>query len=94
VRSSSQPPSGSGAVLGLERAHVVDRQQVVRVRGGLGRLVDHDRRADEPRRRHAREVLTVLARDPVDRRVEVRADVLADLEPAPRPRRPAVVRSG
>ena len=66
-------------------------RQEVGVRGGLGRLVDHDRRPDQPLRRHGGDVLAVLAADPVDRRVEVRADVLADLEPVPRPRRPAVV---
>ena len=50
--AQQQPAAlGQRPVLGLERAHVVDRQQVVRVRGGLGRLVDHHRRADEPRRR-------------------------------------------
>ena len=78
-------------MLGLELADVVDREAEVGVLRGLGRLVDHHGRPDQPLRRHGGDVLAVATADPVDRRVEVRADVLADLEPVPRPGRAAVV---
>ena len=38
-----------------------------------------------------RSVLIILAGDPVDGRVEMRAGVLAELEPAPRPERPVLI---
>ena len=90
--AQQQPAAvGQRAVLGLEGADVVEREQVVGVLGGLGGLVDHHGRADQPGGRDARHVLAVAAGDPVDRRVEVRADVLADLQHVPRPGRPGVV---
>ncbi len=78
-------------VLRLERTQLVGRDDVVRVGLRLGDTVEDDRGPDEVGRRHAREICLVAAADPVDRRVEMRADVLPDLEPAPLPHRPGVV---
>ena len=90
--AQKQPAAlGQCAVLGLEGADVVEGEQVVGVLGGLGGLVDHGRRPDQPGRGQARHVLAVAAGDPVDRRVEVGADVLPDLEHVPRKRAPHVV---
>jgi hypothetical protein len=55
---------------------VVDGEAEVWVSGGFGGPVDHDRRRDEARWRDGGDIVAVLAADPVDRRVEVRADVL------------------
>ena len=72
------------------------RQQKIRIRLDLARDVDHARRSDEAARRDrvAGVVRQILARDPVNRRVEVRAGVLAELERVPVPRRPLVVVRG
>jgi hypothetical protein len=43
-------------VVGLERLHVLDLEQEVGVRGGLGRHVQHDRRRDQLPGRHLRHV--------------------------------------
>ena len=53
VRRNSQPPGGQRAVLVLPGLDVGQREQVVRVRGGLGGLVDHRGRGDELGRRDA-----------------------------------------
>src|ERR687895_2643304 len=78
-------------MLRLECPDVVHLEEVVGVRAGLSRPVDHDRRPDQVPGRNLVHVVLVLARDPVDRRVEVRADVLAALEPVPVPGRSPLV---
>src|SRR5215213_9623211 len=75
----------------FECAKVIDGEQVVGVFGAFGGTVDHDRGGDEVVGRHLRDVFVVAAADPMYGRVEVRARVLADLEPVPRPRGPALV---
>ena len=85
LRNSSQPPSGSGPCSRCHSSTCVDLQQEVGVLRALGALVDHHRRRDELPRRHLGDVEPVRAGDPVHRRVEVRADVLAggDVVPVP-----------
>ena len=73
------------AVLGLEGLEVADGEQVAGVGRDLGGAVHHHRGADQPRGRRGGDVLAVAAGDPVHRRVEVRAGVLAELEHVPRP---------
>src|ERR671914_1348965 len=73
-------------MVGLERAQVINGEQVVGVLGALGGPVDHDRRANEVSGRHLRDIFALAATDPMYGRVEVRARVLADLEPVPGPR--------
>ena len=78
------------------RSHASMRDEASRKSGLLldvGRDVDHARRTDElaHRNRVARVVRQIAARDPVDRRVEVRAGVLAEAQRVPVPRRPPLV---
>src|SRR6266536_331069 len=90
--SVQQPAAlGKRSVLGFPGAHVVDGQEVVGVLRALGALVDDHGRPDHPLQRQCGDVVLVLAGDPVDRRVEVGADVLPALEPAPVPGRTGVV---
>src|SRR5258708_21287284 len=69
------------------------RQQEVWVLCGLFAAVDDEGRPDEALRWNAVDgvIRQVLARDPVDRCVEVRAGVLATGEVVPIPGRPALV---
>ena len=92
VRSSSQPPAGSGAVLCLPGPDVVDLEQEVGV-GGHPRRASRARRRARPAGWPAPATTSSLscAGDPVDRRVEVGAGVLAGAEVVPVPRRAAVV---
>ena len=64
-----------------------DRQQKIWIGGGFFRAVEHARRSHEIDNRYGvgRVVGQVLARDPVDRRVEMRAGVLAAREIVPIP---------
>src|SRR5437762_2973144 len=68
---------GHRAVRRFERAHVVDLEQEVRVRGGCGRHVEHGSRRDQAAGRHLGHVGPRATGDPMDRRVEVGAGVLA-----------------
>src|SRR6478672_8856691 len=81
------------AVRFLPSLEVLRRQQIVRVRLDLARDVDDARRPDEPTRldRVARVVRQVLARDPVYRRVEMRARMLPHVDRVPVPGRTLVV---
>ena len=83
---------GEPAVVGLPRLEVGDRQQVARCRPRSRRSC----RSRTPARSgwlgpDRADVGAVLAGDPVDRRVEMRADVLADRQRVPGPGRAAVV---
>ena len=92
ARVQEQPASfGEWSVVVFEGAYIFAGEQVVRVSGGFDGTVDHDRGGDEVAGRHLRDVVAVAATDPVYRRVEVGARMLAELEPGPRPRRPALV---
>src|SRR5262249_10582424 len=82
---------GQRAVLALPGADVLDVQQEVRVLAGLRGEVQHRGRTDQPPRRYGCDVVAALAADPVTRRVEVRARVLAGPEVVPVPGRPAFV---
>src|SRR5712692_1568825 len=78
-------------VLPLEPPDVIEGQEVVGIRLRLLRLVDHDRRADQPFDRNLGDVVLVLTGNPVDRGVEVGARVLAAFEPVPVPGGPFLV---
>src|ERR1700742_1482115 len=84
---AEEDPAAGGdlAVLGLEGVEVRGGQQVAVVGLDLGGLVDDDGGADQLRRRDRGDVDAVFAGDPMDRRVEVGAGVLAELEDAPGP---------
>ena len=84
-RNRTHEPGWIAPCCVLPRLEVGDGQQVAGVLGALGRLVDDDRRPDEPARLDRGDVLAVLAADPVDRGVEVGPGVLADLQHVPRP---------
>ena len=75
------------AVLFLPRLHAVGGEQEVLVGGGLLAAVDDVDRGDQllHRQRVGRAVGEILAGDPVMRRVEMRAGMLAELQPVPRP---------
>ena len=79
--------------VGLPRPDALGREQEVLVLLHVRRHIDHARRPDEAsgRDRVAGVVGQVLAGDPVHRRVEVRARVLAHAERVPVPRRALVV---
>ncbi len=74
-------------MLGFPGLDVVDGEQEVRVGRGLLGEVEHVDRADEllDGERVGRAVGIVLAGYPVDRRVEMRAGMLAELQPVPGP---------
>ena len=73
------------AVLGFPGREVLGFQQHVGIGGGLGAQVDHDRRADQPRRLDLMHRLAVFAGDPVNRGVEVGAGMFAQRDVAPGP---------
>src|SRR5207253_869040 len=91
--SAKQDPGAikNATVLGLPRLEVGDREQVAVVAVGLNALVDHAGGADEARGLDRNNVVTVLANDPIDRRVEMNADVLADRQRIPHPNKAAVI---
>src|SRR5215207_5449369 len=92
ARAEEQPAAlGQRPVLGLEGAYLIDGEQVVGVPFGLDGFVYHDRGRHEVAGRHLRYVPAFAAGDPVYGRVEVGADVLADLEPVPGPGGAALV---
>src|SRR4051794_23012319 len=70
---------------------VVDLYQEVRVLSRLGRDVEDGRHSDEVRRGDGADVLPLAPGDPVNRRVEVGAGVLAGSEVVPIPGRTGVV---
>ena len=78
------------AVFPLPRLDAVGGQQEIRVFGGLGGAVDDvDRRGEAlDVERVGIAVLEILAREPVVRRVEMGAGMLAQLEPVPGEERP------
>jgi hypothetical protein len=78
-------------VLGLECAYGFDGEQVVWVFGTFGGLVDHDRRRDEMTGGHLRHVKALTTGNPVNWCVDMRAHMLTDLEPVPRPSGPSLV---
>src|SRR3989442_11137131 len=82
---------GQYTVLALERADVIQGEEVVRIGLRLLRLVDHDRGADQPSDGNLRDIVFVLTGDPVDGGVEVSAGVLAAFEPVPVPGRAFLV---
>src|SRR6267143_1954961 len=69
------------------------RQKKIRIFGGFAAAIEHAGWSDEALGRNAvgRIVGQILARDPVDRRVEMRAGVLAAGKIVPVPCRPALV---
>src|SRR3712207_3963186 len=71
--------------------YVFDGEQVVWIFGTLGGPVDHDRRRDEMAGGHLPHVEALTTGNPVNWCVEMRADVLADLEPIPCPSGPTLV---
>ena len=92
--AQQHPRAGrNAAVLRFPLLDAGRRQQEVRILGDLALDVDHARRSGEARHRDgvARVVRQVLARNPVNRRVEVRAGVLAEAQRVPVPRRSLVV---
>src|ERR687889_786874 len=92
ARAEEQPPAlGQRPVLGLEGAHVLDGEEVVGVPSGLDGFVYDDRGRHEVAGRHLCYVPAFAAGDPVYGRIEVCADVLADLEPVPGPGGAALV---
>src|SRR3989442_795441 len=78
-------------VLALEGADVIQGEEGVGIGLRLLRLVDHDRRADQPSDRDLRDIVLVLTGDPVDRSVEVGAGMFAAFEPVPVPGRAFLV---
>ena len=81
------------AVRLLPGLHAVDGEQKIVVLRGFGRAIDDTGRPDEILGRNGvgGVVRMVLAADPVHRRVEMRAGMLAELQPIPRPERPVLV---
>src|ERR1700727_2999617 len=80
-------------MLALPFFYAVGSEHIVRInRCFLRAVYDADGR-DEILDRDSigRAVLVVLAGDPMDGRVEMRAGVLAELEPAPRPKRTVLI---
>ena len=90
VRSRTQRAARDAPVFRLPRLETIDRQQEIRIAHHVVTDVDDARRSDKLPRGNgvARVVRQVLARDPVDRRVEVRAGVLAETQRVPVPRGP------
>ena len=84
---------GDPAVLCLPTFDPVRREEEVRVRGGLGTTVENAGRCDQLARWNGLcgVVRVVLARHPMDRRVEVGARVLTEGECVPVPSRAGVV---
>src|SRR6266508_5891146 len=82
---------GQWAVLALPLPDVIDLQAEVRVALDLGGEVEDRCGRHQAPGRHLRDVVGVLARDPVDRGVEVGAGVLPGGDVVPVPRRPALV---
>src|SRR5918995_492411 len=92
ARAEEQPATvGQRPVLGLEGAYVIDGEQVVVIPFRLDGFVYHDRGRHEVAGWHLRYVAAFPAGDPVYGRVEVGADVLANLEPVPGPGGAALV---
>ncbi len=93
VRISTHDRAGNAPVTSLPAPDEVDRQQEVGVRRGFARAVEHAGGADQllHRDRVGRVVRQVAPGDPVDRRVEMRAGVLAAGEVVPVPGRAALV---
>src|SRR5437764_2586216 len=90
--AEQEPAAGwQRTVLLLPILDVLYLEEEVRVAGALGAFVDDSRRTDQLTWRHLRHVRPIATRDPVDRRVEVGADVLAGGEIVPVPGRPAFV---
>jgi hypothetical protein len=86
TRAQQDPSTVRDApVLGLEGLEVGHGEEVVGIGLRFGGLVDDDRRTHEARRGCRSDILAVATGDPVDRRVEVGADVLADLQDIPGP---------
>ena len=71
----------------------VDGEKEIRILCGLRRAIDNADRRDEILHRNSvgRAVLVVASADPVHRRVEMGAGMLAELEPVPRPERTVLV---
>ena len=87
-----QPTAGrQRSVLLLPTLDVLDLEQEVGVGGRCRGEIEHHRRRDQPTGRDRRHIVEVLPRDPVLRRVEVRAGVLAAAEVVPVPGRSALV---
>ena len=92
--AQQQPrPARNAPMLRLPGRHMLRHQQEVLVLRHLRRHVNHARRSHEPAHwdRVAPVVGQVLAANPVHRRVEVRAGVLAHPDRVPIPSRPGAV---
>src|SRR5262245_52847822 len=94
VRAQQDPTSRLDlAVARLPLLDKGNRQREIRVGGALLRTIDHRSRGDEMRDvdRIDGVVGQILARNPVDRRVEVRSGMLAETDVVPIPSRSAFV---
>src|SRR3984885_9789698 len=94
VGAHQHPTTGRNVAMRLLPGFdAIDGEKEIRVLRGFGRAVDDTNRRDEilHRDRIGRTILIVAAADPVDRRIEMRARVLAELEPVPLPERAILV---
>ena len=99
VRAHQHPATGRDVAMGLLPGFdAVDGQEEIGILRAFGRAVDHADGRDEILHRDGvgRAVLVFAAADPVDRRIEMGAGMLAELEPIPFPERAilVVVRDG